>query len=157
MQRSELQQHLEEARTQIERQLAGLSQEQMLYHEAPEAWSVRDLIAHLNFWEQTGLENLHRFLHSEPGVLVSGETDAINAQVYAANQLRPPSLVIEEFNRTHANLVAAIEHFSDADLSDRIVFDREPLWEYIWGESGEHFLEHLDDLKEKVTAAKAHA
>src|SRR5215813_10447658 len=59
----------------------------------PEEWSIKDLVAHLAFWDQN-FTNLLRSLHKlEARVVLSGTADEINARVYTENRNRTGAAV----------------------------------------------------------------
>ena len=114
-------------------------------------------VAHITFWEQTMVTNLRKITRGEHGEYISGDVDMINEQVFAANQQRPPGLIMTEFQRSHKELLELVDQLSNDDLTDpdRFTFRDEPLWKYIWAESGEHYGDHNGDLYSMIQQVKS--
>ena len=91
---------------------AGLTDEQMLIPGVTGAWSVRDLIAHVTWWDAEAITHLPLILRDEPLPRYSrmyGGIDAFNALM--TEQKRGLSLaeVRGELVETHQRLDAFIE------------------------------------------------
>jgi hypothetical protein len=158
MKKAELLNKLKAARADLEAQLNSLTDDQLIHRIAPDSLSIKDLVAHITFWEQTMATNLRKIARGEHTHHISGDVDSINEQVFAANLTRPPGLIKAEFQRTHAELLEALNQLTDDDLNDDHRFDfrdDKPLWEYIWGESGEHYGDHNGDLYVMIQRVKS--
>jgi len=99
---------LDAAWTEFEESYAGLSSAQMLVGGVTGEWSVRDIIAHVTWWEEEAL--LHLPLVREGGrpprySVLYGGIDAFNA--IRTEQRRHLSLatVLDQHNEVHARLV----------------------------------------------------
>ena len=76
---------LKSGRERLEATLAGVSEEQMTAPGAVGDWSVKDLLAHLIFWEQAPVRALRAEARGEPGRLPSDDegADRLNARAVA--------------------------------------------------------------------------
>src|SRR5258706_15320989 len=121
----------------------------MIAHPNDHEWSINDLVSHLTFWQQTMVTNLQRRERGETMAHIDGQLDDINAQVFAANQFRPPALVLSEFRQAHEQLIARLQTITNEELNDKTLSfrDQNPLYDYILGESAEHYDEHLSELR----------
>jgi heme-degrading monooxygenase HmoA len=111
-------------------------------------WSVKDLIAHITYWEQDLLRQAA--LVKQGGAPVSEDTDTVNARVFAANAERPLTDVLADFYRSGETVFAFIATLSEAELTAPAPFPGGadlPVWQYIAYETVEHYDEHLDALR----------
>lgn len=100
----------------------GLSEEELLEPGVTGEWSVRDLIAHIAWWEEEALKHLPLILDGGRPQRYSvkyGGIDAFNAMM--TRQKRDLSLdeVLDESEETHRRLVAYIRSIpADAFVGD---------------------------------------
>ena len=152
MNKSEFLHTLQAERQRLEDKLAGLSEAQLTRHEAPEAWSIKDHLAHLTYWEQYMLDKIRRAVDQgeTPQWVTDEEETNINARVYAENQGRPVKDVLAGMRRSLAQVVEQVQALSEEDLTDPNRFawmKGVPLCKYIADEAyDEHYREHLKDL-----------
>lgn len=109
MERKQVLAKLEKAWQEFNQSFDGLTEEQMLRAGVMEDWSVRDLIAHVNWWEEESLKHLPHVLQGKRPPRYSvlyGGIDAFNAQM--TEQKRGLSLdeVRRQAAETHRRLVA---------------------------------------------------
>ncbi len=157
MKKTDLIHQIQAARDQLESILNGLSDEELIHSAGPDQWSIKDIVAHITFWQQSMVQNLKRLQNGEPAEFINGETDDVNEQVHSANILRPPELVMAEFNRSYKALLDVLQAFSEDDLNDADRFsfrEGKPLHEYILGETAEHYQDHMSDLKAALERVK---
>ena len=114
-------------------------------------WSVKDLLAHLGFWEQhivAAYRTLQRGDVPDPGP-DEASLHAINARVLAEHRGRPLADVQREEGEAYQALLSLAESVPEDDLFDphRFAWTRgRPLPELIANNSYEHYDEHLQDL-----------
>ncbi len=106
---------------------AGLSDEQVLEPGVTGEWSVRDLIAHVTWWEEEALEHLPLILEGgrPPRYSVTyGGIDAFNA--LRTRERRDLSLaeVRSQFEETHQRLVAYLQSVDPEQLRGDTRFRR---------------------------------
>jgi uncharacterized damage-inducible protein DinB len=143
---------LRAAQDKLEERLAGLSDEQLTARPAPNDWSLREALHHLTYWEQYMLNVVRQAMehNKAPQWVTNEEETAINAQILAEANERPPGEVLADFRRSSEEVEALVESLPEDVLVDpsRFVWMKgEPLWRYIANESfGEHREEHLGRL-----------
>lgn len=86
---------------------AGLSDEQMQESGVVEGWSVRDLLAHINTWEEECLKHLPLILEGgrPPLYTTYGGLDAFNAQMTEAKRELSLAEVRERLEATHRQII----------------------------------------------------
>jgi hypothetical protein len=151
MTKSEFLAQLRAARARLDERLARLSQAE-LTARAPDAWSIKDNLAHLTFWEQYMLDQVRRCAvgAAAPQWMSNEEEAATNARLLRDNWDRPLAEVLADMRRSLDDVIAQVAALSEADLTDPARFawlNGKPLWTYIENESfGEHYHEHLRAL-----------
>ncbi len=149
MNKVELIQAIRSGRAELEALWAGANDEQMTRRPGPQAdWSVKDLIAHLIYWEQklVGAIQSGRWNASPPSATVN----SVNAGVFENNRDRPLADVLADFRRSGEQVIKQVQALSDHDLTDPARFawqKNRPLWDYIAGETVEHYSDHINDLR----------
>ena len=118
---------LESTWKQFESSYAGLSEAQMLAPGVTRAWSVRDIIAHVTWWEEEALQHLPliRGGGRPPRYSVKyGGIDAFNALM--TEQRRGDSLaqVLGRHDEVHRRLIAYVETVPDELFSRETRFRR---------------------------------
>jgi DinB superfamily len=145
---------LEQARAQWEAFLVQMDEQRMLQPGIVETWSVKDLIAHVSWYEREMVPviRLRVFTGSEWWAL---PTDERNAMIYQQNRYRPLQEIIDEGQHSYSELLEAVQSLSDEDLNDPRRFRDMPEdwvpWQIIAGNSFEHYQDHLPLLHTWVT------
>ncbi len=111
----------------LQQSYAGLSDSEMMKIGVTRAWSVKDIIAHITWWEEEALKHLPVIAGGgrPPRYSVTyGGIDAFNAQ--KTGEKRPLSLadVLRERDETHGRLVAYVESVPEELLSGDTRFRR---------------------------------
>lgn len=148
---------MQDAWNELQRALDGWSDAQITTPHDDAGWSVKDHLAHLIVWEAGAAAMLHKQPRYEamgfdvPTMLSTSE-DEINARIQKREAARPLGEVRAALERTHAQLVAAIEaadavelqrgysHFQPAEPGDD---PGDPIFRWIAGNSSGHYLQHL--------------
>jgi uncharacterized protein (TIGR03083 family) len=143
---------IRETSTQMELLLAQLSVAEMNQPGAVGVWSVKDVLAHLAFWERYAVNTLRAVARGEtPELSADDETERRNASVVAQYYQRPLSAVIADWQQAREELLDAIEDLDDEDLNDP---DRFPwsagqsLLDRLAGNSYDHEQEHIEQIRE---------
>lgn len=122
-------------------------------------WSIKDHLAHLAAWQQSLLALLEgrdrqAAIGLRPGDGVDAEdVDAVNAFLLARGRERPAPEVLDDFRRTHRQVLAALERLSDADLARPYAHyqpgddDQRPVLGWVAGNTYEHDEEHLPVIR----------
>ena len=99
---------LERAWTDFEESYAGLSSEQVLVPGVQGQWSVRDIIAHVTWWEEEALEHLPLIRQGGRPARYSvtyGGIDAFNALMTEQRRRLPLAEVCRQHDEVHARLL----------------------------------------------------
>jgi hypothetical protein len=153
MNKNELLTAIQKCHDEIETCCIEATEAQLSQRPGPQSdWSMKDLIAHLTFWEQDMLTTLgNNALKTTPDW--NDDTDAVNARVFEANKDRPLDDIRADFRRSLEQICDLMGSLSDADLTDTSVErlklgDGTPLWKYIADETYEHYRDdHLPDVR----------
>lgn len=161
--KAELLRTLDEGRKTWEETLAQVGEGRM---EAPGVvgdWSVKDLVAHVNFWERwvggqisTGVEGqestiLGPFATEIPAEAKDWDTDQLNAWAYEQNRRRPLAEVVMEEQQTYRRLYTLLRSMRDEDIfaTGRYPWTREnAVVDYVAGNTYEHWPEHVQSIQE---------
>ena len=142
---------MRETSTRLDLLLARLNVDQMNQPGAVGAWSVKDVIAHIAFWERYEANILRAIARGETPVLGAEDlTETRNASVVAQYYLRPLSAVIAEWHAAREELVDLIEELSEEDLNDPERFawnGGRTLLDRIAGNSYDHEQEHIEQIR----------
>jgi len=134
----------------LEAVLNGLSEAQMTAQHVLGPWSIKDMLAHISYWEKVLLDRLGAALSGKAGqyppILSEEDVDRINAQVFAENQARPLSAVLLEFRNLYTGVLTVLEALDEHFLTHPMPLDY-PLdnliaWEIIRANTSDHYQEH---------------
>jgi hypothetical protein len=154
MQKSELLNWLQEEYRQWQALLDQIGPSRMDQPGVNGAWSMKDLVAHLNGWQPRLIANLQAAQHGEPEppppwpAHLEAE-DEINAWIYETNRERPVREVLDESYQLFQQLLTVIE-----GLPDDVRIESE--WRLVWlgdkrfpaGEFFDHFHDdHEPDVR----------
>lgn len=140
------------SRTRLDALLTRLSPEQMTQPALPGGWTVKDLLAHLGWWEQRVLQLYQESIQNgQPAYdITDDEVDALNARM--VEEYRPRDLdEVRDFETQAYNAVLAlVETAPEADLFEPGRFawtSGRPFADYIdWNTFG-HYDEHSVELQ----------
>jgi uncharacterized damage-inducible protein DinB len=109
----------------LEAHMSALSDAQMLEPGVNGQWTVKDVLAHITWWEQhlllrlkTGQDEVFR-----EEISMQGATDRANASIYAANRLRPLADILDEFHASYQQVLTAVEALSEEDVAQAEICD----------------------------------
>ena len=146
---------IRETSTRLELLLAQLSVAEMNRPGAVGVWSVKDVLAHLAFWERHAVNTLRAVARGEtPALSADDETERKNASVVAQYYQRPLATVIADWQQAREELLDAIENLDDADLNDPNRFPwsaGQSLLDRIAGNSYDHEQEHIEQIREWIS------
>jgi hypothetical protein len=127
----------------LEAHLFSLAELQMLQPGVNGEWTVKDLVAHITWWEQhllrrlrTGQDDLY-----QDGVSVQVSTDQANALTFVANRSRPLSEILDEFSASYKEMLAGIEALTEEDIAQAEIY------EAIAWDTFRHYPEHTAMLQ----------
>lgn len=140
--KSEILDQIRTTHQQLEEALARVAPAGMTQPGVNGEWSVKDVLAHIAWWEQHLLRRLHsghEDLYVE-GVDGRETTDRANAEVFAANHERPLAEIRAEFDASHRDLLTTVEAMSNEQLAD------DEVYQAIGGDTFRHYPEHTTML-----------
>ena len=150
------------SRAELDAVVAPLSDAQMVAPGAEGALSVKDLLAHVSWWERRTLRALDYTARGEapPKLAAEGEgeagVDRVNAETFRANQGCSLADVRTEYARSGRDLLAALNGYSEADLFDEEGFTKIlefPALYLIAGDTYLHYPDHLASIRAWLAAA----
>lgn len=116
-------------------------------------WSVKDLLAHVTFWEGSATRHLEAAIRGEPTSptpYTGLDFEEVNQLVYRENKDRTVDDLLEWSISTHRRMVGAIEALSEEQLGEPGRFpwlEGSPLWEAVSGNSYDHYPEHIASIR----------
>ena len=132
---------------------AGLSDTQMTQRPGvQDDWSVKDLIAHIVWWENLMLENVMAVKNNGSYHMIY-DIDGQNAEVFAAHQDDILADVLAAFENNLANLEEHIGALTDEQIN-KTQLPKYPLLEHITGDSYGHYEVHWADLERYTKKVK---
>ena len=150
MNQAELLARIRSGRAQFESALAQFSDDQVLAPNLHGGWSLKDLIAHIGFWEQQAALTFSALLRGVEPPAESLTLDELNAQVCAQNRYTPLAEVRLEERAAYEQLLLLVENAVDDDLFNpqRFVWTTgKPFAEWIENNTYGHYEEHQADFK----------
>jgi hypothetical protein len=125
---------------------SGLSDAQMTQRPGvQDDWSVKDLIAHIVWWENLMLENVVAVKNSSDYHMIY-DIDAQNTEVFAAHQDDNLADVLAAFESNLAKLEEHIGALSDEQINNTRL-PKYPLLDHIIGDTYGHYKAHWADLE----------
>jgi uncharacterized protein (TIGR03083 family) len=121
-----------------------------------DGWTVKDHVAHVGAWERSLLALIEGESRAAAmGVSETAEgTDAINEEVRKLHAKDTPEEALAYFRGSHAEMVAALEKLSDADLQKPYSAfqpsdpdEKRPAVGWVAGNTYEHYAEHIAWIK----------
>jgi DinB superfamily len=112
MDRQQLLKQLDKRWTEFNESYAGLSDSQMTVSGVTGSWSVKDIIAHVTWWEEEALKHLP--LINDGGTppkysVTYGGVDAFNLMMTEEKRGLSLSAVLRQRDETHGRLIAYIK------------------------------------------------
>ncbi len=159
MTRAELVDTLRTERENWESLLAEIGRERMTQPGATGEWSVKDVIAHVTYYEQWLANWLEAAQRGE--VLARTGIDEMemherNAVIYGQNRDLPLDEVLAQSRQSFERVLQSVQALSEQDVTDPSRFERyiaavwdetPPLWECIAGDSFGHYAEHITPIR----------
>jgi hypothetical protein len=127
MDRQQLLNRLDKAWTAFKESYAGLSDAQLTEPGVTGHWSVKDIIAHVTWWEEEALKHLPLISKGgrpPPYSTQYGGIDAFNAQMTEQKRGLSLSDVLSQLDETHRRLVDYIESAPEEHFTRETRFRR---------------------------------
>ena len=124
-------------------------------------WSIKDIMAHITSWHHRLLVWLRAASRNEEPA-ISGpdsdeEMDRLNEQFYEENKSRSLDDVLADFRTTYLQILDMVQTLDNEDLTNPHKFawtKGNPLWYLVAGDTYEHYLEHLQQIKVWLAKSK---
>jgi hypothetical protein len=162
--KTQLLERITRSRSELDATIAPLSEAQMAALGAEGELSVKDLLAHVSWWERRTLRVLEYAARGEqpPKLAAEGEgeagVDRVNAETFRANRDRSLADVRAEYTRSGRDLLVALEGYSEFDLFDENGFTRilgYPALYLIAGDTYMHYPDHVASIRNWLAASRA--
>jgi hypothetical protein len=143
-----------EQRAEWDQMLGGLSDQQMVQPNVCGHWSVKDVIAHISWFEQQ-MEWMvtHHSLATPQGELWYLPTDERNEVIYQQYKDKSLPELMELAQSRYLRMLAAIKLLEDEDLTDASRYEGMPAeWlpaDIIAQNTWQHYADHLVGIKSK--------
>jgi hypothetical protein len=150
MDRKQFLEKLRQGRADWDRLLAQVPGDQMTRSGVTEAWTMKDLIAHVSWYERemVGLLDGRTMLKAADLWGLSG--DERNLAIYEQNKDRPLNEVREEARNVSETLLHLVAALSDEELVEPSRFEGMPddwvPWRVIADNTYEHYENHMPDI-----------
>ncbi len=155
MDKTELLEALEGNRQEMIEMLEDLPDETLLQPGVVGEWSIKDILAHLTYWEGQAVTLLFQAQRgmAQPTTVHFGKesVDEVNRRWYEAGKERPLDRVWEDWVGVRKQLIRRVTDLTDKDLNDPQRFpwlEGQPLSQWILNDSVEHEEEHADQIRE---------
>jgi uncharacterized protein (TIGR03083 family) len=133
--------------------LAGLDETQMLEPTGVADWSVKDLVAHVVWFERQMVRLLQRRTLNGESPLWEKTPEERNKLIYEENRERPLELVLTEARAIYSQMREQLGDLTDEELTDPRRFnmpeDWVP-WQIIAENTYQHYQDHRPALKRKI-------
>lgn len=159
MDATQLAAQIQSTSTELELLILQLNVAQMNQSGAVGVWSVKDVLAHIAFWERYMADIIRAAKSGEtPQLDVEDLTESRNASVVAQYYLTSLGAVLAGWHAAREELLDQIAGLSEADLNDPQRFpwsEGRTLLDRIAGNSYEHEQEHIDQIRAWMRDAAA--
>ena len=149
MNQAELLARIRSGRARFESALAQFSDDQLLAPNLHGGWSLKDLIAHIGFWEQRTALEFSALLRGVSPPDEGLELDDLNARVYAQNRGKLLAEVRLQEHAAYEQLLLLVENAMADDLFNpqRFVWtEGKPFVEWIENNTYGHYEQHQADF-----------
>jgi hypothetical protein len=154
MDATELAELIREHAKELELLVAQLSVAQLNQAGAVGVWSVKDVLAHLAFWQRYGAALARAARHNatpQIDVDIDDATESQNASVVAQYYLASTGAVLANWSEAREELLEQIAGLTEEQLNDPDYFtwnEGRPLLERIAGNSYDHEREHIEQIRQ---------
>jgi hypothetical protein len=139
-------------RRRLELLIGTLNDEQLTVPGVMGHWSIKDIMAHISFWEDRGCQILDAALHNRKPTIFDEpfDLDALNAAAYKQYKDRPLTEIRTRFFESFRQYATLVESLSEDQLSDPKRYDwaeDTPMWQYVESDGTHHYSEHADHIE----------
>jgi hypothetical protein len=122
-------------------------------------WSVKDIIAHITYYERWMADRMHEQLRGEsytPTSLDQMHFEERNVLIYEEYRGRSISDVLSDSRQVFQRLMEAVQAHSEAFLIDPQRFEGAPgpvvVWQMLQGDVYDHYPQHMPSIKSWLAA-----
>ena len=145
-------------RQRLEDTLAQLNEEQLIQPIAEEAWSVKDILAHITIWEQRMMRWINETIQGEiPEMPAPSMTwddlDKLNNQSYQQNHEKSLEMVLAEFNQSFLEVLEVVENIPEEILMEKERFswrEGNSLWKMVAANTWWHYKMHNETISNGI-------
>ena len=142
----------------LESVLAHLTPEQMAFTNAPGAWAIKDILAHLYEWHQMVFTWYTTGLRGEIPALPApdykwNQLPALNQHIYEKYRDLAPDRALPLFRESHQKMMQFIETLSDTDLTTPGLYkwmNQNTLMAYLNSSTAAHYVWALKEIKKAL-------
>jgi hypothetical protein len=145
---------LKARRAEFDAALALVPESRMTQPGAAGYWSVKDVVAHLTYYERWMADRLHEALRGEvytPGPLDFIHWDERNAVIYEQNKDRALDDVRAESIGVFRRLIEGVESHAESFLIEPQQFEGAPapilIWDMLRSEVYDHYRQHIPSIE----------
>ncbi|MBX2998372.1 MAG: ClbS/DfsB family four-helix bundle protein [Caldilineaceae bacterium] len=140
--------------SRLQRALEMLTEKEMTEFQIDGNWTVKDILAHIAFWEDRLLLRVSdalagRPVERQPGGLSEAAVDTLNEENYRAHADLDLHTVLGKSAEIHNSLMDALMRLPEDPLDDfyTVWWGGEPPWAILAGDSYAHYEEHLTAIE----------
>jgi hypothetical protein len=155
MEKTELLEALEDGHQELLEMLQDLPDEMMLQPGVCGDWSIKDILAHLTYWEGqvvTLLFQAQRGVEKPTTAHFGKETvDELNQRWYLTGKERPLDIIWQDWQGVRKQTLRRVTDMSQKDLNDVQRYPwlkGVPLFQWILNDTVDHEEEHADQIRE---------
>ncbi len=145
--KSHLLQEMETEHNRLITLLDSLSEEQLLRPRIAGDWSVKDVLAHLTWWEQESVSEIVHGIELDPGL--QGEewnTEKANRLTVEAQRLTSLTDVLTIFHTSYQQIYHVAEELDEEKLADDDFYTR------LMDNTSNHYAEHRRAIESGLVA-----
>ncbi len=150
MKKAELLDSIQSRRREWNETLAEVAEERMLESGVAGEWSIKDVIAHVTWWDTQTADMLQTKTLSNVKLWQMPQ-DVRNDAIYIENRDRPLDEIRQESGAAFLWLIASIESLGEDDLTDPSRYRQMPAewtpWRVIVANTYAHYYQHLPDIR----------
>jgi hypothetical protein len=148
--KAELLDSIQSRRREWNETLAEVAEERMLESGVAGEWSIKDVIAHVTWWDTQTADMLQTKTLSNVKLWQMPQ-DVRNDAIYIENRDRPLDEIRQESGAAFLWLIASIESLGEDDLTDPSRYRQMPAewtpWRVIVANTYAHYYQHLPDIR----------
>lgn len=137
-------------RAEWDRVLAEVGEDRMLEPGLPGRWSVKDVIAHVSWYEREMVVLLETMALTDSELWNLPANDR-NKAIYEESKDLPLEQVLIDSNQLFERLWVLVSELADEDLIDSARIDQMPddlePWQVIASNTYEHYQQHIPDIR----------